>query len=115
MGCQTKMMLQNTVSYFENRDLPERTASLKQSNLTDFFQVVNQIGRYTNSLYGRFCIELAKNITYDNKPVIFNGGGRNHIETSPLICSVNQWTGFYMIKASVMKELSPFLENSNSR
>ena len=27
-----------------------------------------------------------------------------HIETSPLICA-NQWTGFYMISASVMKEL----------
>ena len=27
------------------------------------------------------------------------------IETSPLICSANQWTGFYMIGTSVMKEL----------
>ena len=28
-----------------------------------------------------------------------------HIETSPLICRANQWTGFYMIRASVMKEI----------
>ena len=28
-----------------------------------------------------------------------------HIETSPLICRANQWTGFYMIKVFVMKEL----------
>ena len=28
-------------------------------------------------------------------------GGCYHIETSPLICSANQWTGFYMITASV--------------
>ena len=35
----------------------------------------------------------------------FHDGGRYHIETSPLICSANQWTGFYMITASVMKEL----------
>ena len=28
-----------------------------------------------------------------------------HIETSALICSANQWTCFYMITASVMKEL----------
>ena len=28
-------------------------------------------------------------------------GGRYHIETSPLICRANQWTGFYMISASV--------------
>ena len=31
--------------------------------------------------------------------------GRYHIETSPLICGVNQWTGFYMISSSVMKGL----------
>ena len=28
-----------------------------------------------------------------------------HIETSALICGANQWIGFYMIMASVMKEL----------
>ena len=28
-----------------------------------------------------------------------------HIEISPLICSANQWTGFYIMMASVMKEL----------
>ena len=27
------------------------------------------------------------------------------MEISPLICSANQWTGFYMITASVMKGL----------
>ena len=32
------------------------------------------------------------------------------IETSPLIFSVNQWTGFYMIGISVMKELK-YCEN----
>ena len=26
-------------------------------------------------------------------------------EVSPLICCANQWTGFYMIKVSAMKEL----------
>ena len=35
-------------------------------------------------------------------------GGRYHIETSPLIFGANQWTCFYMITASVMKELSKF-------
>ena len=28
------------------------------------------------------------------------------METSPLICSENHWTGSYMIRASVMKELN---------
>ena len=39
-------------------------------------------------------------------PSLFHDGGRYHIETSPLICSANQWTGFSMIRASVMKELT---------
>ena len=39
---------------------------------------------------------------------LFHEGGRYYIETSPLICSANQWTGFYMITASVMKELMQF-------
>ena len=28
-----------------------------------------------------------------------------YTETSPLICRENQWTGFYMIRTSVIKEL----------
>ena len=41
---------------------------------------------------------------------LFHDGGRYHIETSPLICSANQWTGFYMRMASVLKGLSFFLK-----
>ena len=37
---------------------------------------------------------------------LFHDGGRYRIETSQLICFANQWTGFYMITASVIKELS---------
>ena len=36
---------------------------------------------------------------------LFHDGGRYHIETTQLICIGNQWTGFYMITASAMKEL----------
>ena len=36
----------------------------------------------------------------------FHYGRPYHIETSPLICSASQWTGFYMIGISVMKELN---------
>ena len=36
----------------------------------------------------------------------FMAGDRYHIETSPLIYSVDQWTGFYMITASFLKELN---------
>ena len=38
----------------------------------------------------------------------FHDGGRYHIETSPLIWGANQWTGFYMITASVIKALNTF-------
>ena len=48
----------------------ERTEDLIQSHFTVFFQVVNQIVGYTDSLYGRFYIELTKNVTYDNDLVI---------------------------------------------
>ena len=37
---------------------------------------------------------------------LFHDVGLCLIETSPLICSANQWTGFYMIGVSVMKELT---------
>ena len=37
---------------------------------------------------------------------LFHDGGRYHMETSPLIYRANQWTGFYMITASVMKKLN---------
>ena len=39
---------------------------------------------------------------------LFHDEGLHYIETSPLNCSENQWTGFYMIEISVMKELKAF-------
>ena len=35
----------------------------------------------------------------------FHDRGPYHIETSTSICRANQWTGFYIIGTSVMKEL----------
>ena len=40
-----------------------------------------------------------------NHDELFHDGGSYQIETSILICSANQWTGFYMLGTSVMKEL----------
>ena len=37
---------------------------------------------------------------------LFYDGCPYHIQISPLICIANQWIGFYMIGASVMKELT---------
>ena len=36
---------------------------------------------------------------------LFHDGDPCHTETSPLICSANQWTDFYMIGTFFMKEL----------
>ena len=44
-----------------------------------------------------------------NSFALTHTGGPNHIETSPLICRTNHWTGFYMIAISVIKELKCFL------
>ena len=44
--------------------------------------------------------------------LLFHDGGSHDIEFSPLICSANQWTGFYIITASVVKELKPVFLNA---
>ena len=49
---------------------------------------------------------MASEILTNLNIVLFHGGDPYRIETSPLICPANQWTGFYMILASVMKELT---------
>ena len=38
----------------------------------------------------------------------FHDGGRYFIETSRLKCSADQWTGFYMMSASVVKGLKTY-------
>ena len=38
------------------------------------------------------------------KDLTLHDEGPYDVETSPLICSPSQWTGFYMTRTSVMKE-----------
>ena len=45
---------------------------------------------------------------------LFHDRGRYHIETSPLICRVNQWTHFYMITASIINNPLEVLEVSKN-
>ena len=77
------------------------------------FEVKNQLTfykvrwfKYTfcYSVYSMFqdFLRLCK-CSFLNFSLPFRAGGNNHIETSPLICSANHWTGFYVITASVMK------------
>ena len=48
----------------------------------------------------------------------FHDGGRHHIETSPLICSTNQWTGFYIptmkIRTCIKNNILDQKHNQNS-
>ena len=49
---------------------------------------------------------MSKKFAIVNSFKYFHDGGPYHIETSPLIYKANQWTGFYIIGTSVMKELN---------
>ena len=40
---------------------------------------------------------------------LFHDESPYHVETSPFICFANQWTGFYTIGTTVMKELISFI------
>ena len=54
-------------------------------------------------------IEISHQVKIFSYYINFSDGGRCHIETSPLICS-----GFYMITAPVMKELTLMNVGSNT-
>ena len=45
---------------------------------------------------------------------VFHDGGSYNIESSSLIYSANQWTGFYVIETSFIKELNTLLRESTS-
>ena len=47
-------------------------------------------------------LKLIKNMLVQH----FHDRGLNHKETSPLICSANEWTGFYVIGTPTMNELT---------
>ena len=49
-------------------------------------------------------INLRKEFWLRFQTLIFDGG-LYRIETSPLICTANQWTGFYVTGTFVIKEL----------
>ena len=71
----------------------------------NFFQTLH------HRSWRRIWIHLGINSVHFLKYRHFHDGGAYHIETSPLIWSVNQWTGFYMLEISVMKELIKILKN----
>ena len=60
---------------------------------------------FFNSLTSINFFHQRKNQVYIDWYLNSHDGGCHHIETSLLICRANQWTGFYLITASVMKEL----------
>ena len=76
-------------------------------DLAIFTKLKKQVFRVLNCTSGIKSRKTSRIIvSHDfNCTQLFHDGGRYHIETSPLICYANQWTGFSMITASVMKEL----------
>ena len=60
-----------------------------------------------NSEYEHF----SYSVNISHKVKLFHDEGLYHIKTSPLICSPNHWTGFYMTGASVMKQSNHRLDH----
>ena len=54
---------------------------------------------------GRLRISKLINLSCWKFLSIFHDGSSYHIETSPLVCCANQWTGFYMIGTPIKKEI----------
>ena len=52
-----------------------------------------------------FFVKAACNVLRSATFLTLSWRSSHHIETSPLICSAYQWTGFYMIGTSAMKEV----------
>ena len=77
----------------------------EKRSLVEFCGLINEVAKMKNKIK-----ELNECLTEKWKYImpleLFHDGGRYDIETNPLICSANQWTSFYMITASVMKELN---------
>ena len=55
--------------------------------------------------FRKLCIKGLRHYLQNNCDERFHDEGPYHTETSPLICSANQWTGLYMTWTSTMKRL----------
>ena len=78
---------------------------------TDFYMIGTSVIKELIDSFNGMCNILACLSTLN---LTLHDGGRYHIETNPLICRANQWTGSYMISAFVMKELREELELKHS-
>ena len=59
----------------------------------------------TFSIHLRHCLLIFVRMSNLKIGQHFHDGCSYHIETSPLICSANQWTDFFMIGTSAMISL----------
>ena len=81
-------------------------------SIPNFFLISIQKMTWNNCAYllpqAFFSTPLSRLVWYLHVQTIqfFHDGSFYHIKTSPLICSSNQWTGFYMTGTSVMKKLN---------
>ena len=76
----------------------------KSLNLVDILKYKTRVSHRIESVATRIEPTQLESVTGWNQQQ--DGINRYHIETSPLVCSAHQLTGFYMITASVMKGLS---------
>ena len=85
---------------------PFRLANLwKSSSAHEILQKCLRID-FLKNISGRVPLSLLQSSDMQHYiSSLFHDGSRYHVGTSPLICSKNQLTGFYMIGTSVMKVL----------
>ena len=95
----------NVWNFFKFKNKDTRTISLNYTIevvLGSLFLTLNRFHTLFRCFHfylqtNKYLLNLLKLTLYD--------GNSHHIETSPLICRTNQWTGFYMMGTFVMKEL----------
>ena len=92
--CFHASVFQSKYHYFQN------TTFFSQNPLFFCFALMQLSFWQSQKMQGRYTVTW---LNMSNE--LFHDGGPYHIETSPLIYTANQWTGFYMIGLSAIKVL----------
>ena len=83
--------------------------SLNSSSYFSLILLYFDVDGWVTTWCSNCCGTITKKLIQNISAIIlefFHDGGPYHIETSTLICKTNQWTGFYMIGTSIVKELN---------
>ena len=93
-------------SFFSYLEIP---TNLNNSLLRLFTMICTRSQYKNHQRHNNSCEEVPKSQVWykmEDEDVSFNLSWRRpyHIDTIPLICCTNQWSGFYMLETSIVKE-----------